>query len=75
MEKHSILFLSVFLANQYAVASGDCNDSSGVHKEMVSCIQKQTAKYEVNLKDIISSKSSDYGFSKIFYDKQRLAIH
>ncbi|WP_375762801.1 hypothetical protein [Aeromonas dhakensis] len=46
-----------------------------MHKEMVSCIQKQTAKYEVNLKNIISSKSSDYGFSKIFYDKQRLAIH
>lgn len=48
MEKHSILCLNVFLANQYAVASGDCNNSSGVHKEMVSCIQKQTAKYEVN---------------------------
>ncbi|WP_323135302.1 hypothetical protein [Aeromonas hydrophila] len=75
MEKHSILFLSVFLANQYAVASGGCNNSSGVHQEMVSCVQKQTAKYESNLKNIISSKSSDYGFSKSFYDKQRLAIH
>lgn len=42
---------------------------------MVSCVQKQTAKYESNLKNITSSKSSDYGFSKSFYDKQRLAIH
>lgn len=75
MEKHSILFFSVLFASQYAVASDDCNNSSRAHQEMVSCIQKQTAKYEINLKNIISSKSIDYGFSKKFYDKQRFAIH
>lgn len=71
----SFVFCSSFFASQSAVASDDCNNSSGVHQVMVSCVQKQTAKYESNLKNIISSKSSDYGFSKNFYDKQRLAIH
>ncbi|MDH0346676.1 hypothetical protein [Aeromonas dhakensis] len=71
----SFVFCSSFFASQSAVASDDCKNSSGVHQEMVSCAQKQTAKYESNLKNIISSKSSDYGFSKSFYDKQRLAIH
>ncbi|MGL6525841.1 hypothetical protein ACSZNV_13075 [Aeromonas hydrophila] len=69
------VFCSSFFASQSAVANDDCKNSSGVHQEMVSCLQKQTDKYEVNLKNIISSKSSDYGFSKNFYDKQRLAIH
>ncbi|HAT1546853.1 hypothetical protein [Aeromonas hydrophila] len=69
------VFCSSFFASQSAVANDDCKNSSGVHQEMVSCLQKQTDKYEVNLKNIISSKSSDYGFSKSFYDKQRLAIH
>ncbi|MCX9134119.1 hypothetical protein OKS68_16750 [Aeromonas veronii] len=71
----SFVICSSFFTSQSVVASDDCNNSSGVHQEMVSCVQKQTAKYESNLKNIISSKSSDYGFSKSFYDKQRLAIH
>lgn len=71
----SFVFCSGFFASQPAVASDDCNNSSGVHQEIVSCIQKETAKCESNLKNIIFSKSSDYGFSKNFYDKQRLTIH
>lgn len=68
-------FFCFFFVCQLAVASDTCSHVSGVHQEMVSCVQKQTAKYENTLKSIIASKNSDYEFPNDFYNKQRLAIH
>ncbi|MGL5103336.1 MAG: hypothetical protein ACRC6N_12555 [Plesiomonas sp.] len=69
------LYLTMFHIDKYAIASNNCHNMNGLHQEMISCIQKETEKYELKIKNQLSSKDSDYNFSKDFYNKQRLSIH
>ncbi|MGL5006173.1 MAG: hypothetical protein ACRC53_02105 [Plesiomonas sp.] len=68
-------YLTIFHVDKYAIAGNSCDNMHGLHQEMTSCIQKETAKYESEIKNQLSSKVSDYNFSKDFYNKQRLSIH
>ncbi|MEW4525159.1 type VI secretion system antitoxin TsiV3, partial [Vibrio cholerae] len=40
-----------------AIASENCNDTSGVHQKILVCIQNEIAKSETQIRNNISSKS------------------
>ncbi|ENM3730776.1 MULTISPECIES: type VI secretion system antitoxin TsiV3 [Vibrio] len=69
------MFLILLSISGCAIASENCNDTSGVHQKILVCIQNEIAKSETQIRNNISSKSIDYGFPDDFYSKQRLAIH
>lgn len=72
---YSTISLIWFGVGGGAIASENCNDTSGVHQKILVCIQNEIAKSETQIRNNISSKSIDYGFPDDFYSKQRLAIH
>ncbi|MCG6365028.1 hypothetical protein [Vibrio fluvialis] len=65
----------LWMISNNAVAINACNSTFEDHREMILCIQNETASVESKVKKAVTESDEYYGFYKDFYNKQRLAIH